>query len=81
MFVKYVERLKKIHTDLNNHSEAAQVLLMHASYPWTEDKDVPQFVVDVSGDMAKRRVLKIEKFESFEKLLTCLLSARIGKSV
>ena len=41
MFVKYVERLKKIHLDLNNHSEAAQVLLMHATYPWEENKDVP----------------------------------------
>ncbi len=46
MFVKYVERLKKIHRDLNNHSEAAQVLLMHATYPWEENKDVPAFTMD-----------------------------------
>ena len=54
MFVKYVERLKKIHTDLNNHSEAAQVLLMHASYPWTEDKGCSTVRCRCSGDMAKR---------------------------
>ena len=54
MFVKYVERLRKIHTDLNNHSEAAQVLLMHASYPWAEDKDVPKFAVDMAETWPKK---------------------------
>jgi len=56
MFVKYVERLKNIHRDLNNHSEAAQVLLMHATYPWQENKDVPAFVVNISATWPRESI-------------------------
>ena len=43
MYVKYVYRLHKIHLELGNHSESAEVLLMHASYPWKNGADVPEF--------------------------------------
>ena len=43
MYVKYVYRLHKIHLELSNHSESAEALLMHASYPWKMGTNIPEF--------------------------------------